>query len=1103
MTANNPPPAPDEKPTPGPQQTPANLPPAGKPPEPKPKRRRRWPWILGGVIVLLLIVLMLLPTLLSMGWARELVVNQINHRINGRAEIADWSLGWFSGTRIDGLVIYDQSNRQILQLPHLSTGLSLWNAIRGHYNIGKTEVNQLDVLVSREPDGTLNWAHLTESGSKPATEGQAPSEPAAAKGTDRPAEKPAPQPTKVPDVRGELVLNNCTITYEAPSSGAQPVYLRSIQGDVKIPDINQPITDSLSTQAQIGSAQPGSISLSGTLAAVKNNALDQNTPTVDQTLKLNGVELAAISGFLGPKQKLDLAGRTDAQAVLQLTNGTDGSIEASLVSNGFAAAGSALNGAHLKSDGLNFQLPHTSLQFPKGLADTTSAKVRIGAGTSTGMLAQLKNATLTAGEGAAARNVIANDTFTVDVAGGYAADANVRDLSLERLDIGDTQGIVSIKKAPESPFAATLPATGTPTAQGSIDLAADLKRLNDIAQALEAPQVKAKDQNGMELQNGRLQGRMSLAQANAGQIQLTGNLALTQLTVGNATNVPLKDQTIQVTLQALADHNLSQVDVPQLRVAGDVLTADVTDTQLNLASSSAPKSSAASPLQKLVKATATVQVPSLPKLQALARAFSLPKPAATGKGGNARSSESKPIEITGGSAAITLRATPESGGVHLLPQMQVTNLALDGRPYPEQQIEIGGDIVYGTESKTVDIRNLTAKTVTTNALNLVVQGRVTDLGGAQKIDNVLAADLDYDAAPLWRLILPFLSKSSQEKMQSAQVAGKYHKKFEVRGAYPSGQEFAKAVQQLLLQGDLQLDLFDGQGVTLRQVAIPVVLQDGVLRITYPAGASTQPVPPPAYLNGGTLDIGGCAVDLRGEHMLLTTPKGLKLVQNATLNPIFASWSLGWLLNNPLFVNASQATGLLSVTVDNCDRLPLDSAITSPNDGNATLDISIMGLHIGNPFLEQVAEATRVNLNSFQGNVKQYRVVIANGVIHQDFTMTVGEHQRPLHLAGDVRKSNNQMLGFNLELPLKDLGVNLDKNVAGFLPDTITVPLGGTADNPKPQVDLGKIIADATQKAIKQNVLGGLIPGSTTQPADQNPVQQLEDLFGGKKKKQKK
>src|SRR5689334_22858974 len=80
-------------------------------PDPK-RKRRKWPWIVGAFVLLLVLLVALLPTLISSGIGRSLVVSQVNSRINGKVQIQDWSLGWFSGISVDGLVINDQSNRQ-------------------------------------------------------------------------------------------------------------------------------------------------------------------------------------------------------------------------------------------------------------------------------------------------------------------------------------------------------------------------------------------------------------------------------------------------------------------------------------------------------------------------------------------------------------------------------------------------------------------------------------------------------------------------------------------------------------------------------------------------------------------------------------------------------------------------------------------------------------------------------------------------------------------------------------------------------------------------------------------------------------------------------
>src|SRR5258708_35243284 len=78
---------------------------APEPGAPKAKKRRRWPWVVGALFVLLLLIVLLIPTLASMSWARSIVVSQANQRINGLIDIKSWSLGWNSGSRIHGLMV--------------------------------------------------------------------------------------------------------------------------------------------------------------------------------------------------------------------------------------------------------------------------------------------------------------------------------------------------------------------------------------------------------------------------------------------------------------------------------------------------------------------------------------------------------------------------------------------------------------------------------------------------------------------------------------------------------------------------------------------------------------------------------------------------------------------------------------------------------------------------------------------------------------------------------------------------------------------------------------------------------------------------------------
>jgi len=877
----------------------------------------------------------------SMGWARSLIVGQINHRLNGRVEVQGWSVGWWTGAKVDGLVVFDNSNRQILELPHLTSGLTIWDLARGKYYLGSTVIEGLDLLVSKEPDGTLNWEHLSKSGTTSSSQGPSEKE----KGS-----------RKLPDVRGEVILKHCRATYEQPK--APPMYVRSLEGEIKIPDINQPITNTLSTTVQMGPASGlGKISLDGSVAAIKDNAVSTASASADETLDLSGIDLAAIPAILASHVNAKLAGQTDGHMALKLSNGKSGSVQAKLA---------------------------------------------------------IKGASITA-EGPSAQPVLSGYDFSLDTDATFSSTSDGSNFKVSRLALTDNQKILSLTQVANQEISAALPTFGSPTASGAVQLFANLKRLNDVSQALSGAQVTAQSQNGMELRSGNLQGQIALAQASSQQVQLTGDLKITDLTVASRTATPINGETVQLTLRAMANHDLSDVQIPQLDATSGLVSAHA-QMQLKLSNGAGANVSPVPSMQKVRQANVNVQVPSLAKLQALMTAMS--PPSASQTGGAASKSQ-----LTGGSATLTLAASSSGGGLALSPGATLSGVTYKSgkSDYTIEQVEL----------------------ITQSPLQLTCD-------------------------------------------------------------YPSGKPFNESVRSLAMQGALQLKQFQGQGATIQNMDLPLVLQDGVVRVAYAGKPAGQDLPPPGAFNGGALNVGGCTVDLRDPHMRVSTPNDLKLVQNATLNPVFAAWSLGNLLNNPAFVGANRATGLLNVTVIQCARLPLDSFVNSPaSDGIAKLNVSISGLHLGNPLLEQIADATHVNLDSFQGNVEHYEVTIEHAIVHQDLLFTVAQGKRPIHEFGDVRLADKQLLPVTIELPWKLLGLKgVDSNVQKFLPEGIRVPLRGTLDHPQFAVDVNKLFQDATRNAIQQGIIGGLGQPNATQPTPEDIGDEIQKLLERGKKKKK-
>src|SRR5687768_1705351 len=116
MTQANQPAPDDAQPVP-PQASPTGAPVDGALPQqpastraapaaPRKKRKRRVPiWLksVGVVVLLLLLFVAFAPTIASTGPVRSLVLGKVNAGLNGRVEVADWSLGWMSGIKLTGV----------------------------------------------------------------------------------------------------------------------------------------------------------------------------------------------------------------------------------------------------------------------------------------------------------------------------------------------------------------------------------------------------------------------------------------------------------------------------------------------------------------------------------------------------------------------------------------------------------------------------------------------------------------------------------------------------------------------------------------------------------------------------------------------------------------------------------------------------------------------------------------------------------------------------------------------------------------------------------------------------------------------------------------
>src|SRR5688500_1858152 len=154
---------------PEPQQVPPTPEPPTQdmpPPQPKRRKRRKWPYVVGGFLLLLILLVVFAPTLAGTGPVRNMILGMVNKNLNGKMEVADWSISWTRGATVKGLKIRDDKGDVVLQASDVRTELSLWNTLRSgfsQFHLGKTEVENLDLTKFHvDENGTPNYAKLAK-----------------------------------------------------------------------------------------------------------------------------------------------------------------------------------------------------------------------------------------------------------------------------------------------------------------------------------------------------------------------------------------------------------------------------------------------------------------------------------------------------------------------------------------------------------------------------------------------------------------------------------------------------------------------------------------------------------------------------------------------------------------------------------------------------------------------------------------------------------------------------------------------------------------------------------------------------------------------------
>ncbi|MFI5381619.1 MAG: hypothetical protein ACHRHE_20165 [Tepidisphaerales bacterium] len=316
----------------------------GPPSEQKPKvkpGRHKLLRVLGIVVVVFVLLVILLPSIISMGWVRSIVLSKVNAQLNGEVRIDDWSFGWFSGTKIHNLRIF-QDNAQILEAAEVSTDLNVLNVLTGRmFKLGKTTVKDVSFVFIRYPDGSNNFARLSKAPSDP----NAPA-----------SELPAGLSMQFDgDIRG-------TIEQKFANGTSQVAYVDKSTVSAAFADINGKITSNLNLAIRDAEGRTGSITASGNVRLFEKGLLAIEKIEGDHTVEIKSVHLGVLDAFLPPGFPLDtIAGQVDGKFTVKVAGKDSVVADGGLTITEFSAAGPGLNDDVYKSAKITLTLPPTTL----------------------------------------------------------------------------------------------------------------------------------------------------------------------------------------------------------------------------------------------------------------------------------------------------------------------------------------------------------------------------------------------------------------------------------------------------------------------------------------------------------------------------------------------------------------------------------------------------------------------------------------------------------------------------------------------------------------------------------------------------------------------
>ncbi len=323
--------------------------------EKKTHRRRflpKWLMVCLGIVLLVLIFILILPSLLCTGPGVQILESQINSRIAGHIKIGGLSMGWISPVNISHVTVLDPAGAVVVNDASVHTHLSLLDLLSNWHNLGSITIPISSVHLAMI-NGKLNLLRafagrsVATAPASPAT--SPPPSPsvssAPTSGSSAPSSSSAQSGPAIPSVAGRLDLSIAHLTWDL--AGQPPVRGRKLTIAATFNTRSaQPTDVKFACLAGIGTTPPAPVTMHlRTIAFSKLGLLPLPLITGQLTIKSTHLDVACLNPILQAAGiRLRVAGLLTTRGAVSLKAHLSIMADGTLVCRHTRLAGSALKG---------------------------------------------------------------------------------------------------------------------------------------------------------------------------------------------------------------------------------------------------------------------------------------------------------------------------------------------------------------------------------------------------------------------------------------------------------------------------------------------------------------------------------------------------------------------------------------------------------------------------------------------------------------------------------------------------------------------------------------------------------------------------------------